>query len=238
MALNAGKIKSKSNFERPEPLDPGTYPVRVVQILSMGLQKQRPYMGEPKDPAYELMVTYEFLDEFMKDKETGEELTDKPRWLSETFPMHSLDADLAKSTKRYLALDPTREHGGDWAELAGSLGMLQVVQNPSKKDDGVIYENITGLSAMRAKEASKAPELKNPPKVFDIDDPDMEVFGSLPQWIQDKMKENLEYGGSALEKAILASGEGSGKKQDSPPKEEPKASQEAPDEKVDEEEDW
>tara|TARA_R110002096_G_scaffold427705_1_gene638600 strand:+ start:113 stop:835 length:723 start_codon:yes stop_codon:yes gene_type:complete len=203
LALNAGKIKQKSNFERPEPLEPGTYPVRVVQILSLGLQPQRPYKGEEKDPKNELMVTYECLDEFMKDKETGEDLLDKPRWLSETFTINSIDSDLAKSTKRYLALDPEMKYGGDWAQLGGTPAMMTVVNNQGKgKHSDKVYENITGLSAMRAKEASKAPELKNPVKIFDIDNPDMKVFGSLPEWIQTKMKDNLEFGGSALERAL------------------------------------
>lgn len=239
MALNANKIPSKSKFERPDPLEAGTYPVRVVQILSLGLQEQRPFKGEEKDPAYEMMVTYEFLDEFLKDKETGEDLEDKPRWLSETFPMHSLDADLAKSTKRYYALDPEAQYEGDWAKLAGTPAMLTVVLNEGKgKNAGKVYENIAGLSTMRAKEASKAPELVNPPKVFDIDDPDMEIFGSLPQWIQDKMKENLEYEGSALEKAVQSLKEGD--KGSTTKKEEkatPEASQEVS-EQSEEEEDW
>lgn len=205
MALNASKIKSKQNFERPEPLEPGVYPARVVQILSLGLQPQREYKGQEKPPAYEIYVTYEFADEFMKDKETGEELKDKPRWLSETLPLHSLDSDLAKSTKRYLALDPEQEFGGDWAKLAGTPCMVTVINNRSKKDPDIVYDNIASISTMRAKEASRMGDLVNPPKVFDIDDPDMEVFGSLPEWLQEKMKENLEFEGSALEEALNGS---------------------------------
>lgn len=246
MALNASKIENKSKFERPEPLEPGTYPVRVVQILSMGLQEQRPFKGEAKPPAYELMVTYECLDEFMKDKETGEEIEDKPRWLSETFPMHSLDSDLAKSTKRYFALDPENEYEGDWSKLAGTPAMMTVVQNPGKgKNSDKIFENITGLSAMRAKEAAKAPELVNPPKVFDIDEPDMEVFGSLPQWIQEKMKENLEYEGSALEKAVQSHKDSDGGEVKKTPKGSQKATQKVSEaseseesDEAEEEEDW
>ena len=55
---------------------------------------------------------------------------------------------------------------------------------------------------MRAKEAAKAPALVNPTKVFDIDEPDMEVFNSLPEWIQEKMKNNLNFSGSPLEAAL------------------------------------
>ncbi|MOA43842.1 hypothetical protein D3C78_1660410 [compost metagenome] len=55
---------------------------------------------------------------------------------------------------------------------------------------------------MRPKDAAKAPELVNPVKVFVLDEPDMEVFLSLPQWLQDKIKGNLEFNGSPLQKAL------------------------------------
>lgn len=239
MALNAKAIPGKK-FDRPEPLQAGTYPVRVVQILSLGLQEQRPYMGEEKDPAYEIMVTYECLDEFLKDKDTGEDMEDKPRWLSETFALHSLDSDLAKSTKRYYALDPESDYEGDWSQLASTPAMMTVTLNKGKgKNADKVYENITALSAMRGKDAAKAPELKNPAKVFDIDEPDMEIFLSLPQWIQDKMKSNLEFEGSALDKALQAHTKGEkGGSKGKAEKATPEASQSLPDTSEDEKEDW
>lgn len=201
MALNANDYKQESKFERPDPLDPGTYPGRVVQIVSLGLQPQRPFKGEDKPPKHELYVTYELADEFMKD-EDGEDIEDKPRWMSETFTMNSLDSDLAKSTKRYTALDPDMKYEGDWSQLAGAPAMLTITQAASKKDDNIIYNNISSVQTMRAKDAAKLPDLQNEPKVFDIDDPDVEMFNSFPKWLQDKIKSNLEFGGSVLEKAL------------------------------------
>lgn len=205
MSLNAKNVPSGGTpRERPEPLDAGSYPARLVQVLSLGVQPQRPFKGEEKAPKLELMLTYEFLDEFLKD-EDGEDIEDKPRWLSETLPFNNLDADLAKSTKRYYALDANAEHGGDWAALVGTPCVVTIVQNEGTgKNAGSVFENIAAVSAMRPKEAAKAPELVNPPKVFDFYDPDMEIFLSLPQWLQDKMKGAVDFGGSALEKAIKA----------------------------------
>jgi len=201
MALKAKQMKSQ--FKRPDPLEAGTYPARLVQVLTLGLQPQRPFKGEEKPPVDELMVTYEFLDEFLTDEETGEELLDKPRWLSEDFPFYPLSSDKAKSSKRYHAFDPKEEFDGDWSEILGDPCLVTIVQNPGKgANEGVIYENVAGVSAMRGKDADKAEELKNPPKLFNIDEPDMEIFLSLPEWIQDKMKSNLNFEGSALERAI------------------------------------
>lgn len=202
MSLNARKIKSQPTGPQQEPIEAGSYPARVVQVLDLGTQEQRPYQGEEKPPAHEVMVTYEFLDEFCKD-ESGDDLLDKPRWLSETFPLRSLDADLAKSTKRYKALDPDEKFGGDFTQLVDTPCTVVVVANPGKgKNADKVYNNIQGVSAMRPRDAQKAPELVNPPKVFVLDEPDLEVFQSLPQWLQDKIKGNLDFDGSPLDEAL------------------------------------
>lgn len=202
--LNAKDIPSNNTGggNRPDPLDAGTYPARLVQIITMGIQKQRPYKGDEKPPVLELMLTYEFLDEFLKD-EDGNDIEDKPRWLSETIPFHNLNAELAKSSKRYYALDANVEHDGDWSKLIAAPCMVTVVQAEGKgKNAGKVYENIASVSSMRPKEAAKAPDLVNPPKVFDFYSPDMDVYNTLPQWIQDKMKDAVDFDGSALEEAL------------------------------------
>jgi len=204
MALNAKNVPSSGGKKGPEqePMDPGTYPARVVQVIDLGVQPQRPYKGEEKAPCHEIMMTYEFLDEFCLD-EDGEEMEDKPRWLSETFPFRNLEADLATSTKRYKALDPDMHYDGDFTELVHTPCMVTVVQNAGKgKNAGKVYTNIASVSTMRAKEARNAADLVNEPKVFVLDEPDLTIFKSLPQWLQDKIKGNLEYKGSALEEAL------------------------------------
>jgi len=245
MALNAKDYKLESKFERPDPLEAGTYPGRVVWVISKGLQKQDDFKGEEKAPKHELYIMYELLDEFLKD-EDGNDIPEKPRFIGETFTMNSLDSDLAKSTKRYYALDPSMEYDGDWSKLAGTPCMITIIQNASKKDKTKVYNNITGISTMRDKDAKKAPELVNEPKVFDIDDPDMEVFMSLPLWLQDNIKENLEFGGSPLEK-LLKNVKGSNNIQIEDEEETPKSKKnkkpapivEEPDEEDEEEnEDW
>jgi len=201
MALNAKKVPNTAGPKAP-PVDAGGYPGRLVQVIDLGLQPQRPFKGEEKKPAYEIMTTYELSDEFLKD-EDGEDIVDKPRWLSETFPFHSLEADRAKSTARYLALDPDQVHDGDWIKLLGVPCTINVVQNKgSGKNAGNIYNNIASTIPMRAKEAAKLPELVNPTKYLSLDEEDVETFLSLPEFIQEKIKEGLEYEGTALARAL------------------------------------
>lgn len=201
MALNAKKAKGGNGGNggsKQKPIDPGTYPARVVQILDLGVQAQQAFQGKDKPPVNEIMITYEFLDEFCVD-ENGNDMEDKPRWLSEVIPFHNLKADKAKSTQRYYALDPNEVFDGDFLKLVDTPCNV-VVTNRVKGDK--VYNNIGGVSSMRPKEAKNAAPLVNPPKTFVLDEPDMGVFLSLPEWVQDKIKSNLEYEGSELQKLL------------------------------------
>ena len=105
MALNATTAPVGAGKQFPN-MEAGTYPTRIVIVADLGLQAQRPFSGsDQKEPRREVLLTYEFTDEFQKDDD-GEDIADKPRWLTETFPLYNLGADRAKSTKRYNALDP------------------------------------------------------------------------------------------------------------------------------------
>lgn len=203
MGINANNVpRTGGNFKPAEAMEAGNYPCRIVQVIDLGLQPQRAWQGEEKPPAHSLMVTYEFTDEFMKDDD-GNDMEDKPRWLSEEFPLRSLESDLAKSTKRYKALDPNCDLGGDWAKLVGTPCMVTVTTSEGTgKNVGRTFNNIGGVSAMRSRDADRTPDLVNPAKILDLDTPDMEIFNSLPEWLQDKIKGNLEFKGSPLDKAL------------------------------------
>lgn len=198
MALKAPKGGNGGNRVEQPIIDADVYPARLVQIIDLGLQAQREFQGKAKPPAQEIMLTYELVDVFMVDEE-GNELEDKPRWISETLPFYGLFADKAKSTQRYKAFDPNEDWEGDFSQAIGMPCNVTIVNNV--KGDKT-YTNVANVAPMSAKKAANLTGLKNDPKVFDLDAPDMEVFSSLPQWIQDKIKSNLNFKGSALEKAL------------------------------------
>lgn len=199
MALNAKQAGGgvKNRVEQPV-IEPGVYPARLVQILDLGIQAQRPYKGQDKAPVQEIMLTYELVDCFMVD-EAGEEIADKPRWVSETLPFYGLYADKAKSTQRYYAFDPKDEFDGDFTKAVGLPINVTLVNNAVGEK---VYTNIASVAAMRPRDAANCPELKNPVKVFNLDEPDMDAFATLPEWLRDKIKSNVSYQGSSLEKAL------------------------------------
>lgn len=213
MALNASKVKQESSGPKAPILDEGAYPARLVAVIDLGLQPQS-YNGEAKAPKNQLQTIYESTDEFMPD-EDGEPDETKPRWFWDDFPLNHIKSDKATSTKRYMALDPNLEHDGDWAKLVGNPVIVGLTR--TKGRDGNEYNNVGSTSTMRAKEANKLPELVNPVILFDLSDPDVEVFNKLPNRIQEKIKSNLEYEGSLLQKLL----KGGKKKEESPTNNDP-----------------
>lgn len=199
MAINASKTKNATGGGAPiDPIAPGTYPARLVGVIDLGLQAQRPFQGNEKAPAYEILTIYELVDEFLKDEE-GNDIKDKPRWINENFPLYSLESEKARSTKRYLALDPTKAKEGNWGDLLETPCMVTVINNPGKGANlGKTYSNISNVAAMRAKEVEGCPPLVNEVLVFDTDEPDMEVWTRIPKWIRDKISSGLEFEGSKL----------------------------------------
>lgn len=202
MSLKATNAGSKSGSKSTVPaLEAGGYPARLVQIVDLGLQAQRPYQGDVKPDAQELLVTYELSDEFLLD-ETGQPDLSKPRWLSETFPLFSLRAERAKSTQRMLALDPTGFVEGDWSELLGVPCMVTIVANAGKgKHIGRTFNNVAGVTAMRSKDADALTTMVNEGVVFDMDEADVESFDRLPEWIQNKIEGGVAYATSPLAEA-------------------------------------
>ncbi len=201
MTLKANKVPATGGAGY-DPVETGTYPARLVSVVDMGLQEQRPYKGQEKPPKYEIRTTYELLDEYLPDDD-GNDILDKPRWQSETLTLHNLDQDRAKSTIRMKALDPELEHDGDWEEVLNTPCMITIVHNKNMTS-GKIYANIGNVSPMRAKQADKAKPLVNDPVMFTLDDPDISVFVKFHEKTQEKIMNNLEYEGSLLEERYEA----------------------------------
>lgn len=199
MSLNLKNQKSNGGNKVPqENIEVGSYPARVVRILDLGLQAGQEFEGRMKPNANKVDFTYELLDCFMKDKD-GNYDESKPRWISEDFPLHRPDADLAKSTKRAKAIDPTNSVDYDLTKMLGMPCMVTVGHRVSK---GKTYDKVLDVAPMRASQAAAAPALKNEPILFLLDEPDMEVFNKLPPFMQDRIKGNLEFNGSKLQAAL------------------------------------
>ena len=217
MALVAPKTAPKrpaANRVKQEELPVDNYPCRVAQVIDMGRHHKEVWndatkkyeVAYDKAPVHLLRLTYEFTTEFMKD-EAGNELEDKPRWLSEEFPLLPLTSDLATSTKRMSAFDPGFDkYQGDFSLLITQPCAVTVAH---KKNGSAKVGNVS-----KPMKGMVVAELKNEPKVFILDKPDVDMFRSFPEWIQERIKANLDFEGSKLQAALEGQAVGQVKKEE------------------------
>lgn len=196
MALNASTAPMASG-PKQEPVNIGTHMARLVQVIDLGLQPQE-FQGQQKEPKREVNLTYELVNVFMKD-DKGQPDKEKPRWVGESFVLNNLKADLAKSTKRIKAIDPENKFNGDLVKMLGLPCLVTIVHNVSKKT-GNVYANVSLVAPPI--DGMPCPPLKNEPRWFDLSNPSLETFLSLPEFIQDKIKRNLEFKGSKLARLL------------------------------------
>jgi hypothetical protein len=216
MGLNLSQ-QEYSPARRPQRLlKVASYPGRVVGIIDLGVQERRAYEGKAKPPCQMAFIQYELSHEFLEDEEGNPDET-KPLWLGEQIPLLSLKSERATSTKRCKTFDPMNEHNGDLTKMLASPCSI-LVAHSSK--EGVVRHKIGDVGALAQMPGYVQPALRNPPRIFELSNPDLEVFNSLPEWMQTLIKGNLNYAGSKLE-ALLGEGTTSAKSAPAPEPETP-----------------
>jgi hypothetical protein len=188
MSLNVAQ-KPKANLGRVEA---GTYPARPVQIIDLGQQVQTDWQtGEPKtyDDGNIVVKPEVFINfEFPTERVTVQD-EDRPRWTGKQYTLSNHEK--AALTQLLNAAAP------------GTENVSEVLAKP-------VTVTVGSTSGGNAKITNVAPimkgmavaELENPTAVFDFDEPDMEVFNKLPEWIRNKIQTAENFSGSALSKLI------------------------------------
>jgi len=187
---------SMPSFEStPIPvLDAGAYPARLLSLATLGLQEQRPYKGEQKDPAVEVMFTFEILGQTITINDE-----EQPRIISRRAKF--VGGDRSNFTKWVKALDPDGSKSNGYKELSGLLGLpcqveVQVYQDKDNNDRNGMG-NLTQLMA-----GFEAPEMQMQPFIFNFDQPEWEDFQKLPRWVQNACKNALNFEDSALQRMV------------------------------------
>ena len=190
---NINNIPKSPAQQRPL-IEAGQQLARIVQVIDLGLQTQRPFKGEEKGPAYEVYLTFEFPDQRI---EIGGE--SKPMWKSTRFKLSS--DDRSTCFKWYNRLDPKGLQGGEWTKLVDTPCIAFVAHAQGKgKNANRTFDNVTDVMAVM-KGLTVAP-LENPSVTFDLTKPNEDVFKAFPDWLQNVIKENLEYDGSKLQRML------------------------------------
>ncbi len=177
----------KSNTMKEQPKE-GTHVARVVGITDLGHQPPFEWQGQQIDSAYKVEVTYELTNSFMEDG--------RPFHVSEQ--MTNSDNSKATLTIRAAAI------GANINQLESFLEkpcMVTVKYNPKG------YANVKGQSAVGGvPDGMPVPALQNPTYLFDIDQPNMDIWDKMPEFKQKKILAGLDLQKTELGQQLLKRG--------------------------------
>ena len=173
------KIKDKVKPKTP-PLAPGVYLAICIGVIDLGEQ----YSEKFKNYSKKVQIVWEIPSETIEVDGKQE-----PRQLSKDFTFSSS----AKGNLRaFISSWNSKQYSDDEfpeLDLFGQIGkpcQLNVVLNSTGE-----YSNIDNI--MPLPKGFPAPVSNTAPIMWDIDDWNDELFASLPEWVQEKIKKSTEY---------------------------------------------
>lgn len=173
------RIKDKSRPKVPA-IEPGVYMAVCIGIIDLGEQ----YSEMFKSYRNEVQIVWEIPSETVEiDGET------KPRQLSRTFSVAtSKKANLRAVLSSWNGKAYSDDEFGeiDLFDQIGRPCMLNVVLNDSGE-----YANVDSVVPMP--KGVPDPVSTTPPIRWDMDAWDDEVFKTLPEWAQEKIKKSTQY---------------------------------------------
>lgn len=145
-------------------LENGGYPARLLRIVDLG---EQPGSQQYPNPAYKMALVFECLDEFMRDEE-GKELEDQPR-IFDYEVSYNLDGYMSEKSSIHKVMKALDGFGVGMHTLLGKPCTISLTQQTGKKDPSKSYNKITGVTAMRAKDAERYGPLQLESYIFNLD---------------------------------------------------------------------
>lgn len=182
------------NFKR---VPPGAYIGRCYSLVDLGTQLTTGQYGEKLQ--HKLRIGWELFGE----DENGEPLTIEvdgktmPLTITKgyTVSLHE-KAGLRRDLAAWRGKDFTDEEakGFDVSKLIGAYCMVNVT---TSETNGKTYSNVVGLTPLPGALKNAKPAPVHTPVLFDLDKPDMEVFGKFHEKLQDAIKRSPEWAKAA-----------------------------------------
>lgn len=173
---------------------PGVWVARCVGVIDLGTQEVE-FNGEKK-LQHKMQLTWEVFGE----DENGVELTadvngkEVPLQISKRYTVSLNEkAALRRDLAAWRGRDFTPEElkAFDVSKLLGAWCMLNVQHNESA--NGKTYANVVSITPLPAAMKKSLPHTTTDLVSFDLDAFDGEVFESLPEYVQEVIKESAEY---------------------------------------------
>ena len=183
------KIKDRAKPKTP-PVEPGVYMAICIGCIDLGTQYNETF----KNHSNKCLYIFELIGETI---EVDGEM--KPRQLSKEFAISSSSkSNLRKFIESWNGKNYTDD---DFMELdlfdqIGKSCQINVVLNDTKE-----YANIDNL--MPLPRGVPAFTTETAPVRWDMSAWDDEVFKTLPEWIQDKIKKSTEYANDHAPETVI-----------------------------------
>lgn len=196
IAKNSG---GGGNFKK---VPPGAYIGRCFSLIDLGTQLTSGQYGEKMQ--HKLRIGWELFGE----DEAGQPLTilidgkEMPLTISKSYTVSlheksALRKDLAAWRGRDFTDDEAQAF--DVSKLLGTYCMVNVT---TSETNGTTYTNVAGLTPLPGALKNVKPAPVHALVSFDLDNPDMEVFGGFHEKLQDAIKKSPEW--AALNRAPKA----------------------------------
>jgi hypothetical protein len=172
--------ESAGDFElTPE----GVYTARCYRIIDLGTQKGSEQFGGKEQ--HKVMVSWELIGKNDPKMADGRPFSIHKRYTVSLSEKATLRADLEAWRGKKFTAEELK--GFDLGSILGAYCTIQVVHDETGK-----YANVNSIMAYRGDK----PEPVNPDLVFDIDEPDMQVFDTLSDNIKGIIMQAPEWGGA------------------------------------------
>jgi hypothetical protein len=187
----------------------GVFLARCYKMVDVGTQTETGQYGTKENR--KIYLYWELLQD-----DDGEEIRMEDGQPFSIFNSYKLSmhqkANLRKHLDAWRGKKFTEEEAADFdlTKLLGAFCKLQITHSTSK-DGQKTYANIEAIMSTK-KKVDGVNEISS----FNIENPDMEVFNDLPQWLQDKIEDAPEWqdDDSAEEEAPAAPAKKAAEKED------------------------
>jgi hypothetical protein len=188
MALIASGTSKSKKFEI---VPQGNHLARCYQLIDLGKQPTD-WKGKP-GTAHHVLVYFEVHSEDSNGKPTatpeGKPMMVTKRYTVSLTEGSHLRADLRGWRGREFTQEEIEKF--ELKNILGQWAMLSILHNESK---GTTYANIDTITQVSAAvRKAGLPDPYNELVIFDVDEPDMEVFNKLSVGLQDKIKASVEW---------------------------------------------
>ena len=190
MSFIASDSGGNGNYKR---VPPGAYIGRCYSLIDLGTQLTNGQYGEKLN--HKIRIGWELFGE----DDNGEPLTvdvdgqTMPMTISKSYTVSLHEkAGLRKDLQAWRGKDFTDEEarGFDVSKLIGAYCMVNVT---SSETNGKTYSNVAGLTPLPGALRNAKPAPVHEHVVFDLDAPDMAVFNSFHDKLQDAIRRSPEW---------------------------------------------